>query len=91
MSGVAAKSFASAVCRVHAVRPASGPYTSATIGESTGGPGGTSTTFTAAPWRFAIASSAGRTDAAISWLLRSRWCLSTRFTCRSPSSGSARR
>ena len=90
MSGVAAK--ASRTRLATRIRPASsGPYTSATMGESTGGPGGTSTTFTLAPQRCAIASSPGRTDCAMSWLLRWRASLGCRLTCRSPVSEALRR
>ena len=47
---------------------ADGPYISATIGENTGGPGGTSTTLTLAPYFFAISTNAGRIRLAIAWL-----------------------
>ena len=64
-SSVAAS--AARTCLATRMRPASsGPYTSATIGESTGGPGGTSTTFTRAFQRRPISSSAGRAAWAIS-------------------------
>ncbi len=61
------------------------------MGDITGGPGGTSTTFTFAPHTLAIFSIGSRTEVAISWLLRSRLCLSCRLTWMSPCSGALRR
>ena len=50
----------------------SGPYTSASKGAITGGPGGTSTTFTDALYFCAAACNSGRSAKAMSWLLRWR-------------------
>ena len=57
-----------------------GPYISATSVCSTGGPGGTSATATAAPYFAAISAMAGRTRTAISWLCRLRSPFGRRFT-----------
>ena len=62
---------------------ASGPYTSATSDCSTGGPGGTSATAIRAPWRAAIAATAGRIRSANAWLCTERVLLGRRLICTS--------
>ena len=62
----------------------SAAYTSATMVESTGGPGGISATLTAAPYRRAMGRSRAARATAIAWLCRERSPLGTRFTCTSP-------
>ena len=58
---------------------------------TTGGPGGTSTILTLAPWRAPIACNGPRSASAISCDWRSRSWRSSRLTCRSPWCGPRRR